>query len=117
MMQLWKAELKKWEIERQRDKQIKQKNKLDLKYQQKIRRIKKLSGQKTYWIEQDDKLRTTISDLQNQINNHNCSGCHIPTHNDYGQLKTETNNLSIKYNQLDQDYQNLNELYWIISRN
>lgn len=48
-----------------------------------------LTGYLTYYQDQDDKLRATIKDLQNQIKNHACSGCYISTHTDYDQVKQE----------------------------
>ncbi|MCE8169889.1 MAG: hypothetical protein I3273_07285, partial [Candidatus Moeniiplasma glomeromycotorum] len=59
----------------------------------KIKKTNSLTGQNTYWQDQDTNLRKTITDLQDQIKNHNCSGCHISDHTDYNQIKQEKNTL------------------------
>jgi hypothetical protein len=50
-------------------------------------RINSLTGQNTY--------------LQEQIKNHTCSGCHIPTHIDYNQIKRENQNLTTEKTNLE----------------
>lgn len=91
-----KAKNEKEQVEKQKSKKVKQKNQINSKYQQKIRRIKKLVGQNTYWTDQDNKLRDTIKDLQDQKTNHNCSGCHVSAHADYEQLKQDKQDLKDK---------------------